>query len=139
MKTNLALIGYGPHLKSLVLGIKLAHQRDIDWYEDAKTGLEATTREEYPLIFLNDVIAAGNSVLPEQIGLEDGLEMGCYLIGEIRKGINKKTPILVMHMFPPHKEKTAVRRYMDAGATECINTFLLESSGDFEKIVGKYL
>lgn len=140
MERNLLWIGYVMQLDALRIEVELEHGREFDEVCDARGGLEATANEQYPLILVNDVVPAGDLVLPEQISVDDVVGIGCHVIKQIRsEGQNRITPIMVTHIghFVGYDPKTAIRMYQEAGATECFNCYSTSLS-DFAKAVGKY-
>ena len=141
MEGNLCWIGYNMQRKPLTLEINISLTREVDKFEDAKSGLDATTAKQYPLILVNDDLPAGGLVLPEQISLDDVVQIGCHVIKKIRlEGSNISTPILVTHIgnFVGYVPKNAIKLYMNSGANECIDISQCSLS-EFANAVGNYL
>ena len=141
MERNVLWIGYINQLRALVTEIGLSHGRGVDGAQFAAEGLELAANKQYPLILVNDSIPTTGLVLPEQITLDDGVQIGCHVIKKIRSGgKNRETPVMVTHIgeFPGYLTEKALRMYKEAGATECFNWYCRDPLSEFAGAARKY-
>jgi len=105
----------------------------------ASEGLEVTNAIKYDLVLLNSDCPAGELAIP-RARLEDTLFIGCAVIRQIRRGINKESPIVVVHMnhFVGYSIERALEMYQESGATECFN-WSDSSLKEFDSMVLRYL
>jgi len=138
---NLCWIGYITQLRALKAELTLAFGLETDTFRNAKDGLEAIAKKDYPLILVNDIVPAGYLELPDNISLDDGHKIGSYVIQKIREQ-DKVTPIIVNHCgsFIGYRPEKAIKMYLDSGATECFDWYgPNDSLGDFSRMIGKHL
>ena len=85
----------------------------VDKLFDAGKGIEAVKNIQYCSIIVQDTCPAGNANVPSEM-LRTPYGAACYVIGQIREGINKETPVLV-HLI--QENLTPKKNYLGAGAT----------------------
>jgi len=112
------------------LGLKTEHMGFAD------KALEALLSKKYPLIVMDEVLAAGDLQLPEGLGPSMYREIAAYVIKKVREDSpNKDTPIVVMHV---GMDTRPVDLFLKAGATECYDWSKQKSGEEFSDVVIKY-
>ena len=113
---KIAWIGYSNSnlAEAMVLEEELGVKVDKLFYADE--GIEAVKSIYYAFIIVQDICPAGDANVPSEM-LRTPYGASCYVIGQVRKSINKDTPVLV----PLIREKTTPKKnYLDVGATNIL-------------------
>jgi len=138
MNLVIPLIGYGEELEPFCYSVEDELKIKIDKSPRlADQALEMIAQKEFPLILINDTLAAGNLILPHNTVIDDYPQIAQYCISQIRLSKdNAATPIVAL--LYPMKEYVEIRDYRAVGATHCID-MCKTSRVENINIIKKYL
>ena len=107
-------IGFIPQLGWAADLVEVKLGKKVECISGAAEGLQKVLAEQFPLILINEDVAAGELQLPQDLWVGDSVGIACHVIGQIRRS-SPYTSILVSQLNHPPSQ------YLKAGATACIN------------------
>lgn len=135
---KVALVGNFSFFEYHIKTAQEKHPFELFKASNVQRGLELLNKNRFNLIVLRDEMGLGSLPLPNGASRGDYSGFSCYLISQIRKeGNNRETSILVPYV--SDCPLTPVKRYIEAGVSECLDLFVSDSIDSFSDTIGKYL
>ncbi len=121
MERTIPWIGYNFYGRTISLDIEERSKLQVEKLRLANDGLEKVLNQAYPVILVQDVMAAGDTtILPETVLASDPIGISCYVIRTIKKSsLNQKTPVIALGSFI--NGYNPEQRYLEAGADMVID------------------